>query len=108
MNKSGASGPAGIAAWIGLAAYIVAYDYYACKHEKETMSTAFGRALDHKLARWPTLLVLVIVVKHLTAPDVLSNIDPINKIAKVWRNELNSHSYNSDMEININFPRAVP
>lgn len=73
------------AAWIGLAAYVVAYDYYACKHGVETMSGAFGRAFTHRVGRWPTLLLLVIIVKHLIAPKVLPRIDPLNHIATQWR-----------------------
>lgn len=97
----------GGSAWIGLAAYVIAYDYYACKHEKETMSTAFGRALSHKLGRWPTLLVLVIVVKHLTFPNTLAKVDPLNKIAERWREKLNSQDYNPIVDA-LSFPRVVP
>jgi len=36
-------------AWVGLAAYIFAYDVFATLSKKDTLSEAFDRALDHNV-----------------------------------------------------------
>lgn len=76
----------GPGAWLGLAAYVAAYDYYAIKNDKETLSAAFGRSLANPVSRWPTIVVFTLLSKHLLLPHVLPQIDPFARLAEKWRN----------------------
>jgi hypothetical protein len=72
------------AAWILLAAYVAAYDYYAIKTGRETLSRAYWRALEHPTTRWPAVLVCTGLFKHLLFPNTLPKLDPLNYVAERW------------------------
>lgn len=55
----------GDAAWIGLLAYVVAYDTYAMLTDRETLSSAYYRALAHPRRRWMTIAVWAGLTGHL-------------------------------------------
>lgn len=71
-------------AWFALAAYVAAYDYYAIKKGKETLSRGYWRALGNPKTRWPAVLVTTSVFKHLMFPNVLPQLDPLNRVAERW------------------------
>lgn len=52
-------------AWLGLAAYVAAYDTWAIATGRETLSTAFHRASRHPVARWPVVAAVGVTVVHL-------------------------------------------
>ena len=66
-------------AWVGLAAYIAAYDLYAVATGNETMSMSFYRALKHPVRRWPTIAVWGYITCHLFKfiPD---EYDPLRRL----------------------------
>ena len=66
-------------AWIGLAAYIAAYDGYAVLTKNDTMSMSFYRALKSPKRRWPTVLVWSYITIHLFKflPD---RFDPLRRL----------------------------
>ena len=68
--------------WAALAGYIAAYDTWALKTGRETLSSAFGRSLRHPIKRWPTLLLYGIVSLHLfnRLPEWL---DPLHQYGRV-------------------------
>jgi hypothetical protein len=70
--------PEGDAAWIGLLAYVVAYDAYALLTGKETLSSAYYRALAHPRRRWPTIATWVLLTSHLFR--LTPRLDPISWI----------------------------
>jgi hypothetical protein len=83
-------------AWGLLAAYILVYDVVAIvlndinKHRSsdvryETFSDGCWRGVEHPLARWPIWLAILIIVKHLGAPNFLREYDPIGIVGKVIR-----------------------
>lgn len=51
----------GTAGWIGLAAYVAGWDWFA----SEELSTAFGRALAHPVRRWPVIVAWTVTTAHL-------------------------------------------
>jgi hypothetical protein len=71
-------------AWFVLALYVAAYDYYAIKTGRETMSRAYWRALEKPRTRWPAIIVTTSVVKHLALPKFLPQLDPLNRVAEGW------------------------
>jgi hypothetical protein len=72
-------------AWAGLAAYIAAYDYWAIKNDKETLSSAFGRSMKHPVARIATITVIAQLLKHLLFPNWYPQVDPLRAIAERLR-----------------------
>ena len=60
------------------------YDYYAIKSGRETLSRAYWRALRHPATRWPAVLVTTGLYKHLMFPNLLPQIDPLNRLAEGW------------------------
>ena len=52
-------------AWLGLAAYIAAYDAWAVITRRETLSTAYYRAVLDPRRRWPTVIFWAILSAHL-------------------------------------------
>lgn len=52
-------------AWVGLAAYVVAYDAWAMVTGRETLSSAFARAVAHPKARWVTIAAWATLTGHL-------------------------------------------
>ena len=73
-------------AWFLLAAYVAAYDYYAIKTKRETLSRAYWRALEKPTTRWPAVLVTTGLVKHLLFPRFLPKLDPLHYVAERWHN----------------------
>lgn len=73
------------AAWLFLAAYVAAYDVYAIYRGRETLSSAFWRALTHPKVKFPTALIATGLYKHLMFPDFLPELDPLNQFAKLLR-----------------------
>lgn len=55
----------GTKAWAGLALYIAAWDLYAVKCGKETLSQAFYGALNHPVRRWRVVLLWTYATAHL-------------------------------------------
>ena len=83
-------------AWGLLAAYILIYDVVAIALNDinksrsssvryETFSDGCWRGVEHPFARWPIWLVILILVKHLGAPNFLREYDPIGIVVKVIR-----------------------
>lgn len=55
----------GTLAWAGLAAYVLAWDCYALTRKKETLTSAFERAITHPIARLPVALLWGVTTLHL-------------------------------------------
>ena len=83
-------------AWAALGGYILAYDVVAIAlndmneskgsdRRYETFSDGCWRGIEHPIMRWPIWLAILILVKHLAAPDFLRNYDPIGLVGKVMR-----------------------
>lgn len=72
-------------AWLGLAAYVAAYDYYAIKTGRETLSGAYWHALRNPKTRVLAVCSATILYKHLVFPTVLPELDPLYFIAERWR-----------------------
>lgn len=52
-------------AWIGLAAYVAAWDLIAIKTGRETLSSSFASAVKHPIRRWPVILTWAYITAHL-------------------------------------------
>ena len=52
-------------AWVGLLAYIVAYDAYAMTTGHETLSASYYRALQDPRRQWLTIVVWIGMTGHL-------------------------------------------
>jgi len=83
-------------AWAALGAYIFIYDVVAIalndieknrgsNRRYETFSDGCWRGVEHPVVRWPIWLAILILVKHLAAPDFLRKYDPIGLVGKVVR-----------------------
>ena len=74
----------GTKAWLGLVTYIAAYDVYAAKTGRETLSSAFYAAIKHPINRWPVILIWAYITAHLFKwiPDWC---DPLRRGAYVKR-----------------------
>ena len=70
--------------WFLLAGYVAAYDMWAIKTHRETLSSAFYRAVKHPIHRWPTTLVWTGLTAHLfnILPD---KYDPLHIFADFMR-----------------------
>lgn len=68
-------------AWIGLAAFVVAYDTWAIRTRRETLSMAFTRAISHPMKRWPTLVGSTVLYTHLVLPRKYHKYDPVRIVA---------------------------
>jgi hypothetical protein len=77
-----------IKAWVVLGLYILIYDIIAIvlnhssesdshKVTYETFSDRCWKAVDHPVARWPFWAAIVVIAKHLAAPNFLQKYDPI-------------------------------
>lgn len=80
-------------AWIGLALYVAIYDYWAITNDNETLSEAFGKSMEHPIGRWPTLLTVLGLLKHLLAPRWLPQLDPFATLAARWRRNAHKDLY---------------
>jgi hypothetical protein len=79
MNKGGGWG------WLGLAAYVAAYDYWTIRTNRETLSSAFGRSMRHPVARIGTVAVTIQLLKHLLFPNWHPELDPLRLAAERLR-----------------------
>ena len=81
-------------AWGLLAAYILVYDVVAIilndinksrssDVRYETFSDGCWRGVEHPFTRWPIWLAILILVKHLGAPNFLREYDPIGIVGKI-------------------------
>ena len=51
--------------WLGLAGYIIAVDAHAALTGRETMSSAWWRAVQHPHRRWPVVAAWLYITAHL-------------------------------------------
>lgn len=65
-------------AWLGLAAYVAGYDWWAYRTGRDTLSQSYGRALDSPVRRVPTLIAWAYLVAHLTR-TIPQNLDPLRR-----------------------------
>lgn len=68
--------------WIGLAAYVTAWDVWAMTKNKETLSGAYYRSLGSWKTAVPVLVWTALTVKHLALPKVLPQIDLLHHAAE--------------------------
>lgn len=59
----------GTKGWIGLVAYVLAYDLYAIRYGKQTLSSAFYEALKHPQRRWLVIISWAYLTRHLFGLD---------------------------------------
>lgn len=71
-------------AWLMLASYVAAYDYYAIKTGRETLSRGYWRAMRNPATRWPAVLVCTGLFKHLMFPNFMPKLDPLYYVAERW------------------------
>ncbi len=71
--------------WACLVMYIIAYDIWAMKHSKRTLSQGFTGTMDTKLGRLSLISVWAIVTKHLLFSKVLPKLDAIGWAASKYR-----------------------
>lgn len=65
-------------AWLGLVAYVAAYDVYAILSKRDTLSGSYARALSSPRRRWPTLLFAAYVNGHLNQV-IPARLDPLRR-----------------------------
>ena len=97
MRKSSSRFPKrSTTAWIILGLYIFIYDVIAIAlndynksknsdRRYETFSDGCWRGIEHPVARWPIWFVILVLVKHLGAPNFLRRYDPIGLVGSVVR-----------------------
>lgn len=96
----------GVWGWVILAGYIAAYDTWAMKTGRETLSSAFGRSIRHPIKRWPTLLVYGVVSLHLfnRLPVWL---DPLHQYGRViGRPRIVSTQVDTNLRVVLDVPLA--
>ena len=71
-------------AWLAIAGFVAAYDYYAIKRGHETLSRAYWRSLRNPATRWPSIVLVTGLYKHLVFPNFLPKADPLYYIAERW------------------------
>lgn len=70
--------------WLGLAAYVLFYDAWAVRSDRETLSGLFGRAIAHPAQRWPVTVLWVGTTLHLYG-RLPRQFDPFGSIATALR-----------------------
>jgi len=93
------------AAWAALGFYIFVYDVVAMSlndynksrdsdKRYETFSDGCWRGVDHPIVRWPIWLLVLILVKHLAAPNFLRKYDPIGLVGSIirWMRRMNANA----------------
>ena len=65
--------------WIGLAAYVVAVDLHAAATGRETLSSAWWRAVQHPRRRWPVVAVWTYLSLHLHHA-IPARLDPLRNL----------------------------
>lgn len=82
--------PAG-KAWLGLTIYVLAADTYLITQEFNgktnyyTMSSSFRYALSHPIARWPVILIWLLLTFHLFDfffPEQVRRYEPIGLVGR--------------------------
>ncbi len=84
------------AAWAFIGIFIFVYDVIAMSlndykrskniNEKyETLSDGCWRGVEHPVVRWPIWLSVLVIAKHLAAPNFLRKYDPIGLVGIVVR-----------------------
>jgi hypothetical protein len=77
--------PEGVAAWIALAAYVVAWDLYAVRTGRATLSQTYADA-NRGHTRIPVVLATTFLVLHLQRwPRQLDWIDPLRMAGRHLR-----------------------
>ena len=75
-------------AWAGLAAYILAYDAYALKKNKQTLSKGFTNGMATWKGRVALVLIWAAITKHLVFSKFHPEFDIIglaaNKVSERW------------------------
>lgn len=91
-------------AWAALGLYIFVYDVVAISlndynksrssdKRYETFSDGCWRGVEHPVVRWPIWLAILILVKHLAAPNFLRKYDPIGLVGSIirWMRKMNTN-----------------
>lgn len=73
----------GTKGWIGLVAYITAFDLYAIYTDKETLSGAFYKAVQHPRQRWLVIVLWLYTTGHLF--NILGRWDILRRINLPFR-----------------------
>lgn len=68
--------------WLGLAGFVFAYDTIVLAHGQETLTSAFGRAMQHPVRRWPVVALWGVTTLHLFGV-LPRSADPFHLYAKV-------------------------
>ncbi len=76
--------------WVAIAAFVATYDYWAIRNKRETLSRAYWRAVRNPWSRLPAVLVVTGLYKHLLFPNVLPQLDPLNRVAEGWHKKAGS------------------
>lgn len=71
-------------AWAVMVGFIVLYDRWAIKHGHETLSGGCWRSLERPGGRIAVTLAATLTYKHLVAPSVLPQTDPLRIVADRW------------------------
>ena len=78
--------------WLILGSFILGYDVIALalndsntssNRKYETLSDGCWRGVEHPVVRWPIWLSIVVIAKHLAAPEILRKYDPIKLVGVV-------------------------
>lgn len=67
--------------WVGLASYVFIADVFALLSKRETLSEAFGRAIDNPRRRWLVTASWLFTTKHLFFRKFIPWLDPFALIA---------------------------
>lgn len=67
-----------------MVAWIIGYDWWAIHYGHETLSGAFWRHCQRHPNRVAITLIATLVYKHLVAPGVLPQADPLRVLADRW------------------------
>jgi hypothetical protein len=84
------------AAWAAIGIFVFVYDVIAMslndfnkdkgrKSKYETLSDGCWRGVEHPVVRWPIWLSVIVLAKHLAAPNFLRKYDPIGLVGIVVR-----------------------
>lgn len=68
--------------WAGLVAFVLGYDTWAIVAGRESMTAAFGRAIQHPFHRWPVSVAWAITTLHLFG-RLPRWLDPFHAYARV-------------------------
>jgi len=83
VSRSLKAGPG----WVALAGFVVGYDYWAIHGGHETLSGACWRHCQKHHVRAVLTVSAALLYKHLMAPKMLPQIDPLNHLATRWHSK---------------------